>query len=268
LTRLFFAEAGEWARGRQWLPRALLLLVCAWIFYRHLQDPFYGGIVKGLNLAIHEIGHVMFGFVGEFIGIAGGTILQLAAPAITVWLFYRQRDFFAIAIALCWLGTSLFDVAVYAADARAGDLPLVGLGDGDPQHDWFILLAETDLLNHDKTIGGIFRAFGILSFLGGLLFGGWLVKTSATVKNAAALFLAATLISGCIAPLRMPQDNTPMKGSTSTGSLGRKPVSAKREPTYLIAVDGTECTVSIKKFKKVKVGDAVFCLWSSPAAGL
>lgn len=265
MIRSFFTEAGEWARGKQWVPRGLLLLICAWIFYRHLQDPMYGGIVKGLNLAIHEIGHVMFGFLGEFIGIAGGTILQLAAPAITIWLFYRQRDFFAIAIAACWLGTSFFDVAVYAADARAGDLPLVGLGGGDPQHDWFIMLAETDLLNHDQAIGGIFRALGIVSFLGGLLFGGWLVKISATLRNAAALVIATIFISGCIAP--MNQDDSLMKGSSSSGSLGRKPVTGKREPAYLIAVDGTECTVSTKKFKKVKVGDAVFCLWSSPATG-
>lgn len=180
----FLLEAREWARGRNWIPRALLLLVCGWIFYRHLQDPMYGGIVKGLNLAIHEIGHVLFGFIGEFIGIAGGTILQLAAPLVAAWLFYRQRDFFAIAIAMCWLGTSFFDVALYAADARAGDLPLVGLGGGDPEHDWFIMLAETDLLNHDKAIGGIFRLFGIVSFVVGLWFGGWLVRVAASTKRA------------------------------------------------------------------------------------
>lgn len=257
----FLAEAREWARGRQWLPRAILLAICAWIFFRHLQDPFYGGIVKGLNLAIHEIGHVMFGFLGEFIGIAGGTILQLVAPAVTVWLFYRQRDFFAIAIALCWLGTSFFDVAVYAADARAGDLPLVSLGGGDPQHDWFIMLAETDLLNHDKAVGGVFRMLGIVSFLCGLVFGGWLVKTSATFRKAAVLLVVTVLMgSGCLP--RQFQNDSSMK---SSGSLGRKPVAGMREPTYLIAIDGTECTVSKKKFAKVKVGDAVFCLWSSPA---
>ena len=181
----FLAEAKEWARGRMWVPRAVLLLICGWVFYQHLQDPLYGGIVKGLNLAIHEIGHVMFGFLGEFIGIAGGTILQLAAPALTVWLFYRQRDFFAIAVALCWLGTSFFDVAVYAADARAGDLPLVGLGGGDPEHDWFIMLAETDLLYQDRAIGGFFRWLGILSFAAGLLFGGWLLRISATSNKEA-----------------------------------------------------------------------------------
>ena len=171
----FLAEAEAWARGKQWVPRALLLLVCAWLLVRHLQDPLYGGIVKGLNLALHEIGHVLFGFIGDFIGIAGGTILQLAAPVLAGVMFYRQRDFFAIAIALCWLGTNFFDVAVYASDARAGDLPLVGLGGGDPEHDWFIMLAETDLLYKDKLIGSLFRWCGIVSFVVGLGFGGWLV---------------------------------------------------------------------------------------------
>src|SRR5688500_16591491 len=169
-------EAGAWARGRPWLARALLLFICAWIFWRHLQDPLYGGISKGLNLAIHEIGHVLFGFLGEFIGIAGGTILQLAAPIIAGWLFYRQRDFFAIGIALCWLGTNFYDVAVYAADARAGDLPLVSIGGGDPMHDWFVMLAETNLLNHDQLIGSIFRLLGALSFLAGIGFGIWLIQ--------------------------------------------------------------------------------------------
>ncbi len=257
----FFNEAREWARGRSWLPRALLLLVCGWIFVRHLQDPMYGGIVKGLNLAIHEIGHVLFGFVGEFIGIAGGTVLQLAAPIIAAWLFYRQRDFFAIAIALCWLGTSFFDVAVYAADARAGDLPLVGLGVGDPEHDWFIMLAETNLLYHDQIIGALFRGLGMLSFIAGLAFGGWLARTAfETRAHVVAVIGVLTLSAGCaLAPFKNEEMNR------ATAGLTWKPVSAKRDPVYLIAVDGTECSVSKKRYDKVKRGDNVFCLWSSPS---
>lgn len=179
----FFDDARSSASGKMWQPRAALLVFCTWIFLRHLKDPLYGGIVKGLNLAIHEIGHVLFGFIGEFISIAGGTILELAAPLIAFWMFYRQRDYFAIAIALCWLGTAFFDVGVYAADARAGDLPLVGIGTADPEHDWFIMLAETDLLNHDKTIGGFFRLMGVLSFAAGLGFGTWMVMQMRNSKT-------------------------------------------------------------------------------------
>jgi hypothetical protein len=258
----FFSEAREWARGRAWLPRTLLLLICGWIFLRHLQDPMYGGIAKGLNLAIHEVGHVLFGFVGDFIGIAGGTILQLAAPAIAAWLFYRQRDFYAIAIALCWLGTSFFDVAVYAADARAGDLPLVSLGGGDPEHDWFIMLAETDLLNHDKTIGGFFRGLGVISFVCGLGFGTWIVRTAFMSRATAAVLIGILVLStGCMGPA-FQNDGLNRKAS----GLARKPVSAKRDPVYLISVDGSECSVPKKRYDKIKRGDAVFCLWSSPAS--
>ncbi|HEY0810657.1 MAG TPA: hypothetical protein VGD49_10880, partial [Longimicrobiales bacterium] len=104
------------------------------------------------------------------------------------------------------------------------------------------------------------RMLGIVSFLCGLVFGGWLVRISATVKTAAVLLVLTALMgSGCLP--RQFQNDSSIK---SSGSLGRKPVVGMREPTYLIAIDGTECTVSKKKFAKVKVGDAVFCLWSSP----
>jgi hypothetical protein len=172
----FLAEARTTSAGKFWQPRAALLLICAWIFYRHLRDPLYGGIVKGLNLGIHELGHVCFGFAGDIIGVAGGTLLQLTVPLIGSWMFYRQRDYFAIAVACCWLGTNLFDVAAYAADARAGELPLVSMGGGDPEHDWFVMLAETNLLNYDRTIGGLFRAAGMLSFAAGLAFGVWVLR--------------------------------------------------------------------------------------------
>jgi len=162
--------------GKLWQPRALLLLACAWVFWRHLSDPLYGGIVKGLNLGIHELGHVVFAFLGDFLSIAGGTVLQVTLPLVAFWMFYRQRDYFAIAIAFCWLATNFFDIAAYAADARAQELPLVSIGGGEPEHDWFFLLAEMNLLNYDTVIGGLFRMLGMLSFAAGLTFGGWVIR--------------------------------------------------------------------------------------------
>ena len=103
--------------------------------------------------------------------VAGGTIMQLAAPLTAFWMFYKQRDFFAISVAWCWLGTNLFDVAAYASDARAGQLPLVSIGGGDVDHDWFVMLAETNLLNYDKVIGGFIHAAAIVCFLIGIGFG-------------------------------------------------------------------------------------------------
>ena len=180
----FLDDVRQSSPGKLWQPRALLLVLCGWIFWRHLQDPLYGGIVKGINLGIHELGHVAFAFLGEFIGIAGGTILQLALPLVAFVMFYRQRDHFAIAIAFCWLATNFFDVAAYASDARAGQLPLVSIGGGDAEHDWFVMLAETDLLYKDQLIGGVFRLLGILSFAAGLAFGLWVIKQMRAPRKA------------------------------------------------------------------------------------
>ena len=91
-------------------------------------------------------------------------------------MFSRQRDYYAIAIAFCWLGTNLFDVATYAGDARARQLPLVSVGGGDPEHDWFIMLLDMNLLNYDTVVGGLFRFAGVLSFVVGLGFGATLLQ--------------------------------------------------------------------------------------------
>jgi len=182
----FFDEARQNSAGKLWQPRALLLLICAFIFFQHLRDPLYGGIAKGLNLAIHEMGHVFFGFFGnEFLMIAGGTILQLAAPLVAFWMFYRQRDYFALAITFCWLATNLFDVAAYAGDAQLQNLPLVSIGGGDPEHDWAYLLDHTGLLRHDAAIAGAIRALAIVCFVVGLWYGAWLVREMAMNKAPA-----------------------------------------------------------------------------------
>ncbi|MFC1575724.1 hypothetical protein ACFL5A_03660, partial [Gemmatimonadota bacterium] len=151
-------------------------LVFAWILWRHLADPGYNSLFDGLNLVIHEAGHLAFSWFGEWIGVAGGTLFQLAAPVAAGILFHRQRDYFAVAVALFWLGTNLVDVGIYVADARAQLLPLVSPTSGDPLHDWYYLLAHAGLLRHDQALGGAFRALGLGSMALSLLWGGWMVR--------------------------------------------------------------------------------------------
>ena len=169
------AEALDWARGRNGWVRLPLLLWFAWILVRHLRDRSYDSLFGGLNLGIHEAGHLLFGWLGEFLGIAGGTILQLAAPVIAGVLFRRQRDWFAVAVASCWLATNLFEVARYAGDARARRLPLVSPTSGDPIHDWGYLLGRMGLLRHDLAIAGGLRFLAAVAMLAGLAAGCWLV---------------------------------------------------------------------------------------------
>lgn len=168
-------RAAAWAEGRNGWVRLPLLLWFLWILRGHLYDPDYQSLFGGLDLAIHEAGHLVFGWLGEFPGVAGGTILQLAAPLVTAEVFRRQRDWFAIAVAGCWLSVNLFDVARYAGDARAQALPLVSPTSGDPIHDWSFMLGRLGLLRHDATIAAGIRGLAILTMLAGLLAGGWLV---------------------------------------------------------------------------------------------
>lgn len=149
-----------------WWARIPVLAWGAWTWIRHLRDEDYQGIAKGLNLALHEIGHILFGIFGEFLGILGGSLFQCLCPAIAFAMFLKQGDRFALAFCFAWLGTNLYDVARYVADARAMELELVSPFAGDEiVHDWNWLLSEVGWLAHDQTLAGFARFLGSLAFL-------------------------------------------------------------------------------------------------------
>ena len=78
----------------------------------------------------------------------------------------------------------------------------------------------------------------------------------------AALAAVGVVIATTSCVFINPIKQDPTFGKAS--ALTVKPVNGKREPNYLISIDGTECTVSKKRFDKVKVGDNQLCLWSAP----
>lgn len=170
------ADAIEWCHGRVWWVRLPLLLWFAYILVNHLLDGRYQSLFKPLNLGIHELGHPLFGAFGQLMGILGGSLLQLIAPAAGIALFFRQRDYFAVAVGLAWLGTSLFDVATYVADARTLALDLVSPGGGEPIHDWAWLLEHMGMLTADHTIAFLMRGAATIFMLASLALGGWLIR--------------------------------------------------------------------------------------------
>jgi hypothetical protein len=182
LTRIV-TRAAEWARGKNPWVRLPLLVWMVWLFAHHLADPEYASIIAGLNLGIHELGHFVLAPFGDFMGAAGGTLLQIIAPLAAALMFLRQRDWFAISFAFAWLGTNFFGIAPYAADARARALPLVTPGPGDPIHDWYYMLSQIGWLPHDELIGRFFRMCGILTTAVGTAFGAWLLWTMWRAKG-------------------------------------------------------------------------------------
>ncbi len=181
-------DARAWCAGRSWPLRAPLLIWALWILSHHLRDPGYSSLFGGLNLGIHELGHVLLRPLGLTAHVLGGTLAQLLAPLASTLMFWRQRDYFAISFCFLWLGTNLFDVARYAGDARTLELPLLSLGMGEPIHDWHYLLSEAGLLRFDLVIERLLRLAGATSILLFLLAGGaLLLRMRASPDRAPAL---------------------------------------------------------------------------------
>ena len=126
-----------------------------------------GTLLDGVDLAIHETGHLVFGPFGEFIGVAGGTLFQLIMPLTFVGYFARRGEGHAASVALWWVGQNCGHIAYYVADARAQELPLVGGG----EHDWNYLLGELGLLAQDQGIARAIMLAGVLLVFGSAVWG-------------------------------------------------------------------------------------------------
>ncbi len=150
--------------GRNGWLRAPALAYFLWVWFRHAASPEYRSVFGGLNLGIHELGHFVFGF-GDVLAALGGSLLQCLVPLVGMAMFARQGDWFAVAFAFGWLGTNLFEVSVYAADAVAMRLPLVTPGGGHAIHDWNYILGALGWLRHTERVAGLIRFAGHASML-------------------------------------------------------------------------------------------------------
>lgn len=151
------------------LRRSRLLLTIFLAIYGAacLAHPASGGLLDAVDLAIHETGHVVFGPFGELVGFAGGTLAQVIMPSVFIVYFRRHGDRHAATVALWWLAQNFWNISVYAADARAQALPLVGGG----EHDWAYMLGRFDLLRLDTRISRLIWLVGVLLYLASVVQG-------------------------------------------------------------------------------------------------
>jgi len=140
-----------------------LALMAALALYgiAYMRNPMGGHLIDGVDLAIHETGHLVFAPFGEIITALGGTLFQLIVPVTFVAYFVRRGDHLGAAASLWWVGQNCWHISVYVADARTQQLPLVGGG----EHDWAFLLAEADLLRSDQGVARLWHAVGTILFL-------------------------------------------------------------------------------------------------------
>ena len=173
----FLNQAREWTQGRHWPMRLLFWLWLAWLAFHYSRDETYSSLLGGLNLGVHEFGHLICSPFGQFIGVLGGSLVQCLAPLISFVMFYRQADYFAFAFSFVWLGANLQSVARYVADARSMQLDLVSpFGDSDGViHDWNWLLGKLGWLPHDHEIAAALRVLATLCLWLGVAWGAWLL---------------------------------------------------------------------------------------------
>ena len=140
--------------------RIVLAILAGAYFLWAAAHPDQWRMIDGLNLVIHEAGHIVFRPFGEFIMIAGGSLFQVIVPVTFAGYFYFNQQYLSCAFVLFWVGESLLNVSVYAADSVVMQLPL--LGGNDSIHDWNYMLEQMGLLRQTAGVALAIRALGTL----------------------------------------------------------------------------------------------------------
>lgn len=145
----------------RWGGAVAIALTLAWLSAtRGGWVPF----LSGVDLGIHEFGH-MIAFWAPFLVVAlAGSALQVAVPAGLAAYFWWRRDRFAVVLMLAWLGVSLNNVAVYVRDATRMELALWGDDGSGAGHDWRTILGELGWLGHTDAIAGLVTLMSVLAF--------------------------------------------------------------------------------------------------------
>lgn len=156
---------------------AALLFLAVWgwrlIAMDYRNGEFGNSFMHNILLPIHEAGHVFFMPFGEFLTILGGSFFQLALPlGIAIAFVLRNRDNFAAAVCLWWLGASFLDLAPYVYDALHPQLIMLGGHTGeDGPHDWIYLLECFGQVHRSPAWGFAVHKIGALTSLAGIVWG-------------------------------------------------------------------------------------------------
>ena len=162
----------DWDPIPQWALLAWSVFYVLFL-YQAARGTGFLLLMDGVFVPIHEGGHLLFRFFGEFLNITGGTLLQVGVPVALAIYFLFQRQAQGVAFCMFFFFEQFLPIATYMADARAQDLPLLTIGDGDYViHDWNYLFSKVGLLQHDIQIATAVRFMGWLGMLG---VAGWLI---------------------------------------------------------------------------------------------
>ena len=137
----------------------LSLAVSAYFFYiakNHTDWHF----LDAVNLIFHEAGHTLAVIFPKIIQVSAGSLFQLFIPLVCFLHLYHSNNYYSSYLVLFWVGQSILNISVYAADAQLMMLPL--LGGENVTHDWNFILDYLGLLRHTDIIAQGIYFFGIV----------------------------------------------------------------------------------------------------------
>ena len=122
---------------------AALLLCALWGFFafvKHTEMPVF----MFLDIAVHEIGHLLFQPFGELVMLIMGSGWEVAFPFFMGVVFIAwKRDFIAWGVCWAWSANSMADASRYIYDATRGELALLGGTGPDTMGDWERILGRS-----------------------------------------------------------------------------------------------------------------------------
>lgn len=151
-------RAEIWDIVKTWIPSAIV--AAAGLYFLVTRRDY--GFLDAADLFVHEMGHLVFAMFGEPLRMAGGTLLQIIVPLLLAFGFLKGNYRPGVQFSLFWLGQNFLNISVYAQDARAQVLPLVG--GPHARHDWHWMLGQLGLLPFDQAVGFFFIGLAVAAF--------------------------------------------------------------------------------------------------------
>ena len=156
----------------------VLVAVLIGFLWRHIDGKwadivFNNSFIYLPNYLVHEFSHriwCMFGW--EWWCYASGNGMETLVPlAACFGVLHIRGGRYLLPPLLYWLSTTLYGAGVYAADARAMQLPLTSsdmvstFAPGEVKGDWYYILEPLGLLEQDVLLGRCLMFLAVVSFV-------------------------------------------------------------------------------------------------------
>lgn len=127
--------------------------------------PFVVWVIDTIDLFIHEGGHGVFRFFGQFLYFLGGSLIQFIIPITTIIVFLRTSGPRTLMVTLYWLGQNMINVSIYIADAPKQQLTLISR---HAMHDWRWLCGYMGIMDSAGDLAAVVAFLGTISLLGAI----------------------------------------------------------------------------------------------------